>query len=169
MPTNLFEDSINSVLSDFGIAQDDVFTTYIKAFIESNPNEYEWDDVYEQIVANYPMINAQALFADLKSIVHTFNTFRSIQNERKNHVVNVKTYVVDDTPCQEIIKEHEYKIDPDIKKRVVEEYFVRPVSNVANSVPVLSHIEYLKQTKGNVKQKRYRNDCVVTEKGDKFV
>ena len=158
-------DNIISVMGDFGLQNDDVFIAYTKAFLESRPSCDDWIEFHEHIVAHYPEHDASMLMRQLRGVLDMLSVFKSMQKEDRCKVVDVKHVVCQDDAhaCRE---HNNYKVDPDMKKRVLDAYFIQRETR-PNLPPVLSKIDYLQQDRKA--KKRYRDNLIVSDKGDRYI
>lgn len=163
------EDLIHNLLKEFGLEGDDILLHYVRVFMRERSDD--WDAFIEHV----EVLCGEGV--DLVAFVDAVKSAQSIvdgfaEEEKRQRMLSAQA------PPQPVVSSKEdarppvpMVQDPEIKKQILQQYSLRPEPQRYGAAPVLSTIEYLQGggAKAGKKQKRYRNDCVVTEKGEKYV
>ena len=172
--SDLVHAGVEQALEDHGLKGDDVLLTYCHMFVrDCDENNHEsWEDFEEKLQV---MLGEEGLsvvpnfISSLRGVVQTLKYFQSQEpkhSKDRSHPVLQSQHgqPAADEPNPVMAKP---PMDPHIKQQILQQFFLRPVSQTTGKAPVLSKIDYLQsQVKKN---KRYRDGRVVTEKGDKYI
>lgn len=159
-----------NVLNDHKIEVDQIMKHYVITFVQTlDTTEEDWDafkSTMDALTFGQADQNVDQVVKDLKSTQQLYREFHQhehIASLFKRPQLPMRSMDVMTDLQEEPTKATPLFIDRDIKNRVLEQYFMRPVSHPGKA-PVLSHIEYLQTRDKASKKKRYRDSCLVREK-----
>lgn len=160
---DLIQQEIARVFERHNIDHDQVILHYVQLIITRDA--FDEGDMID-ILTGTCMVSTdivKTVIADLR-VVHKFVQTFHCPPDAMLHPCCIPPVVPTDTPVS--MPEEEDKDMRAIKRRVVSAYQYQSEYSTG-SAPVLSKIAYLQEKKGQ--KKRYRDNRVVSEKGDKYV
>lgn len=163
---NMIADALMNVLMKYNLHTDNVLYTYIQCFVDQC--EDDMDEFVEYVRLMVPTeVDLDTLVSDLLLVI----TFKAKPEKPVIPTLNCKPAPIPKITCYGEVVHTDIPcnhVDPIIKSQIVEQYSLIREPRCSGKAPVLSKIEYLQAT-DKKRCKRYRDNCLVTEKNEKYV
>jgi len=154
---------VKNILSQCNISIDEIAASYLQQIVMDDSDEPEWDEVYDFLLLHWScehqVIQCINMMKDCRRQVMCATKTKTDVPQEPIALVKRDVKRVDPKPS--------YIIDPAIKSAILSKYDLTKTNEKPLKQVRTSDVEYFNQPK-KIKR-RYLNNSVVTDKGDKYV